>query len=231
MLARGVFITGTDTNVGKTYVASLLVRQLREKGLRVGVYKPAASGCVRQQGALVSEDALSLWQAAGQPGTLAEVCPQCFEAPLAPHLAARAEGRELNRELLLAGIEPWRRGSDFIVVEGAGGLLSPVGDDYYIADLAAAFQFPLIIVAANRIGVINQTLQTLHVARTYARPLTVAGVILNQAEDPTHQADASRLGNAAQLLLHGGPTCLLGTVDWGAKRIADLSLAGWCAEA
>src|SRR5258708_35422490 len=97
---RGLFITGTDTEIGKTYVASLIARALVSAGHRVGVYKPAASGCRRQGDSLVSDDAVALWRAAGSPGTLAEVCPQVFAAPLAPYLAATAEGRELDAALL-----------------------------------------------------------------------------------------------------------------------------------
>src|SRR4029453_1109681 len=82
----GLFIVGTDTGVGKTRVAALIVAALAREGLRVGVYKPAASGCRRVGRALVSDDALALWKAAGEPGQLRAVCPQRFAAPLAPHL-------------------------------------------------------------------------------------------------------------------------------------------------
>ena len=92
----GLFITGTDTGVGKTYVATLIVRSLLRAGHRVGVYKPVASGCRPERGTLVSDDALALWDAAGRPGELERVCPQRFEAPLAPPLAARAEGKEVK---------------------------------------------------------------------------------------------------------------------------------------
>ena len=82
--SRGLFITGTDTGVGKTYVAALIARSLAAAGHRVGVYKPAASGCVRGQGRLVSADAAALWEAAGRAGNLEHVCPQRFAAPFAP---------------------------------------------------------------------------------------------------------------------------------------------------
>ena len=100
----GFFVTGTDTGVGKTYFAALLVRALTEAGSRVGVYKPVASGCAKNGGRLVSDDALRLWEAAGKPGELDAVCPQRFEAPLAPHLAARKEGKEIDNELLREGL-------------------------------------------------------------------------------------------------------------------------------
>ena len=117
---------GTNTGVGKTYVAALIARQLTAEGKSVGVYKPAASGCRRVGGRLVSDDAAALWEAAGRPGSLENVCPQLFEAPLAPHLAARAEGRELDAERLRRGIEFWRRAE--LTRRGPGGLIRPLGD-------------------------------------------------------------------------------------------------------
>src|SRR6187200_222074 len=104
----GLFISSTGTSVGKTYVAALIVKSLREAGKRVGVYKPVASGCEMRDGKLVSPDAVALWEAAGRPGTLEQVCPQLFAAPLAPHLAARDEGRRVDPRLLREGIEFWR---------------------------------------------------------------------------------------------------------------------------
>jgi dethiobiotin synthetase len=187
---RGLFIVGTDTCVGKTYVATAIVRELAEAGWRVGVYKPAASGCRRVGRTTVSEDALALWEAAGRPGKLAAVCPQRFAAPLAPHLAAKEERKEIDSRRLRSGLQYWLRRSDVVVVEGAGGLMSPMGDQDYVADLARDFGFPLVVVAANRIGTINHTLQTLIAAQTYCGGVQVAGIVLNDvlppdADDPS----------------------------------------------
>lgn len=182
--APGLFITGTDTEVGKTYVAALIAKSLAAAGRRVGVYKPAASGCWWRGEDMVSDDALLLWDAAGRPGDLERVCPQRFEAPLAPHLAAREEGRRLDRQLLRAGVDYWHERSQVVLVEGAGGLMSPLGDDEYVADLAADFGFPLVVVSRNALGTINHTLLTLIAAQTYGKPLSVAGIVLNQPEPP-----------------------------------------------
>jgi dethiobiotin synthetase len=193
---RGLFITGTDTEIGKTYVAALIARRLVAAGHRVGVYKPAASGCTRgPAGTLVSDDALALWQAAEQPGTLDEVCPQVFAAAKAPHLAARDEGRQLNTALLRRGLDVWRERSDVVIVEGAGGLMSPLGDDEFVADLAYDLGFPLLVVAANRLGAINHVLQTLITAATFRDGLPVAGVVLNRTHgegDPQLCAENAR---------------------------------------
>jgi dethiobiotin synthetase len=177
----GLFITGTDTEVGKTYVATHIVKDLVAAGHRVGVYKPAASECVSDGRQLVSEDAVALWEAAGHPLTLEAVCPQRFQAPLAPHLAARNEGRELDTELMRSGISAWTDECDIVIVEGAGGLMSPISDDEYFADVAYDLGYPTIVVAPNSIGVINQSLSALITAACFRDGIPIAGVILNDA--------------------------------------------------
>ncbi|MBN1394469.1 MAG: dethiobiotin synthase, partial [Pirellulales bacterium] len=137
------------------------------EGRGVGVYKPAASGCRRVDGTLVSDDAVDLWNAAGRPGKLEKVCPQRFEAPLAPHLAARTDGRQLDSELLRRGLDYWTQRSEIVLVEGAGGLMSPLGEEEYVADLAGEFGFPLLVVAPNVLGTINQTIQTVIAAGAF----------------------------------------------------------------
>jgi dethiobiotin synthetase len=211
----GLFITGTDTGVGKTYVAAIIARQLAAEGRKVGVYKPAASGCLPTNGMLVSDDALSLWNAAGRPGEFDRVCPQCFAAPLAPHLAALAEGRRLDAGRLRQGLEYWRERSDVILVEGAGGLMSPLGENEYVADLAEEFGFPLVVVARNMLGTINQTLQTLITAAKFHEGLPVAGVVLN---NPANSAadDASVSQNRRELVARCVPP-VLAEVAWNAK--------------
>ena len=196
-MARGLFITGTGTGVGKTYVAALVARALRSAGKRVGVYKPVASGCEIRDGQLVSADAVALWEAAGRPGALLDVCPQCFAAPLAPHLAARAEGRRVDAELLRTGLGFWRDQCDVVLVEGAGGLMSPLGDELYNAELVEEFDFPLVVVAANVLGTINATLQTLITADVFRDGLAVAGVVLNSPTEPA--SDPSTDSNANEL--------------------------------
>lgn len=203
---RGLFITGTDTEIGKTYVAALIARSLATAGHRVGVYKPAASGCTLEGDTLVSADALALWQAAGSPGTLQDVCPQCFAAPLAPHLAAAAEGKRLDAALLRRGIEVWLDRSDIVLVEGAGGLMSPLGDDEYVADLAYDLGFPLVVVARNTLGTINHVLQTLIAASTFREGLDVAGIVLNQSQPAGD--DVSTASNAREIRRHAVPPLL-----------------------
>jgi dethiobiotin synthetase len=208
----GLFITGTDTNVGKTYVGALIACALKAAGRRVGVYKPAASGCRREGERLISDDALLLWRAAGEPGELDRVCPQCFQAPLAPHLAALAEGKEIDRKLLRDGLNYWLARSDIVLVEGAGGLLSPLGENDCVADLARDFGFPLLVVARNTLGTINHTLLTLHAAQTLLGGLKIAGIILNHPAP--HGNDPSTTSNRKELASRS-TVPVLAEVFWG----------------
>ena len=209
-MASGLFVTGTNTGVGKTYVAALIASSLRDAGVRVGVYKPVASGCEMRAGSLVSPDAVLLWESAGRPGTLENVCPQQFAAPLAPHLAARAEGKRVDSARLRDGIAFWRESSDIVLVEGAGGLMSPMSDDDYNADLAATFGYPLVVVSANELGTINATLQTLITASTYCDGLDVAGIVLNS---PKRRDDDLSMGSNADELARRCVAQVLTTCD------------------
>jgi dethiobiotin synthetase len=219
----GLFITGTGTEVGKTYVAALMARTLVARGLRVGVYKPAASGCRREGAALVADDALALWEAAGRPGSLDAVCPQRFLAAIAPPQAARAEGRTVDAALLRSGVEPWRAASDFVLVEGAGGLFSPLGERDLNIDLAADLGYPALVVAADELGTIHATLATIEAARRRAPGLRIAGVVLNQTR--SRSEDASVGGNAAEIAQYCDAP-VWGCVEYGALRLPDDVVAG-----
>ncbi len=184
MKLKGLIITGTGTDVGKTYVSSLIVQSLAETTERVGVYKPVCSGAsFNSQGAPVWQDIVELKRALPKPCPEDWICPQRFLAPLAPPLAARAEGRSVDDRLLIGGLKVWQGQVDYLVIEGAGGILAPLSDQHNLADVAEIIRFPLIIVAQNEVGTINHTLLTIEAARS--RGLPIAGVILNTANpDP-----------------------------------------------
>lgn len=192
----GLFFTGTGTGVGKTYVAAGVAEQWSHSGARVGAYKPVASGCDRTaEGGLVNADAVRLHQAIRGRLALDQVCPQQFEAPLAPPTAAAAEGREVDEHLLVRGYAAVAADSDVVIVEGAGGLMSPLSQQMTNLDLARRLQLPLVVVAANRLGVINDCLLTVTVAREIAA-LPVAAIVLCE---PTSESDRSRATNLSDL--------------------------------
>lgn len=189
-----LFFAGTDTDVGKTYVASLAARVIVANGINLGVYKPVASGCQTEQGQLIAEDAVSLWKAAGKPLSLEQVCPQRFKAPLAPPEAAALEKTQVDAEKIRDGIKIWEQNSELVIVEGAGGLFSPLADGMLNIDLAQQLNAPVIVVAANRLGAIHQTLATCEAAAT--RGIQPMGIVLC---DPTGTADDSANSNSEQI--------------------------------
>ncbi len=213
---RGLFITGTDTDVGKTYVTCLIVEQLVRQGRRVGVYKPVESGGQPTSAGLLADDAQRLWQAAGKPLTAREVCPQVFQAPLAPHLAAAESDEHIDQRRLVEGLDVWRDECDIVLVEGAGGLMSPVSEDLLVADLALEMGYPLVVVAPNRLGVISQTLQTLVTAHAFRDGLNVAGIVLNDRRAPD-ESDASAEHNLNELRQRCQPP-VIGNVPWQCRQ-------------
>lgn len=213
---RGLFLTGCDTSVGKTRVGAMIAKSLVAAGYRVGVYKPVASGCRLEGSEIVSDDALALWQAAGRPGELEAVCRRRFLAPVAPSVAARELGETFARDELQAGLRYWTERSDVILVEGVGGWLSPLTDRELVADFAASLYiewgWPILVVAANRLGSINHTLLTLSAIGHGRGGLPIAGVVLNETQSPDG-SDFSRSTNGAEIERWSGAP-LLTHVPW-----------------
>jgi dethiobiotin synthetase len=205
----GLFVTATDTNVGKTHIAQLMVRSLRETGIRPGVYKPACSGAIVSPSGVQWDDIERLRTAAGQDWPDDAICPQRFLAPLAPPIAAHAEGRIIDAQLLVTGADWWRGRVDFLVVEGAGGLLAPMTTTDSVADIASRLGYPLVIIARCGLGTINHTLLTVEAARH--RGLKIAGVVLNQAAS---QDDLSLAESNATEIETRGKVSVLGILDW-----------------
>ncbi len=192
---QGVFITGTNTNVGKTYIGVALAKALRKQNINVIPRKPIESGCESVDGELVPKDAHALMEAAQYQGTLSEVCPYRFEPPISPVRAAHLAQKVLTTEQLVSNC---LEGSEdgFTLIEGAGGFYSPLSEDGLNADLAMALQLPVLLVAEDALGVLNQVL--LNTEAIKVRGLYLAGVILNQMTDD-HD---TRMDNAADLRNH-----------------------------
>lgn len=217
---KTIFVAGTDTEVGKTYVAARLARTLRQRGARVGVYKPVASDCITpaelidsgnwidsfgpipdavMQMDLISADALLLWQAAGKPLDLVAVCPQRFTAALAPHVAADQVGELVDVQAFLSEIRPWEDCSDVLIVEGAGGLFSPLADAYLNIDLVMQLDDPeLVIVSKNRLGVMHQVIATCEAASS--RGALVSKVFLTAAGPTGDESSPTNAGELRKLL-------------------------------
>jgi dethiobiotin synthetase len=187
MTASGIFVSGTDTGVGKTVVACALVRAMIRRGLDVGVMKPIETG-VGAEGPL---DAQALRSAAAATEPLEEICPQTFALPAAPTVAAASEGRAVEMKPIRETFARLRARHEWLVVEGAGGLLVPAARDLSMADLSRELGLPLLIVGRAALGTINHTLLTLEAAE--ARSLPVAGVVISHSGGRLSAADAANL--------------------------------------
>ncbi len=187
MTTCGFFVSGTDTGVGKTVVACALVRAMRRRGLDAGVMKPIETG-VGAEGPL---DAQALRSAAAAIEPLEEICPQTFALPAAPTVAAASEGRTVEVEAIRDAFARLRGRHQWLVVEGAGGLLVPAARDLSMADLCRELELPLLIVGRAALGTINHTLLTLEAAE--ARSLPVAGVVISHAGGRLSEADQANL--------------------------------------
>ena len=193
MSARGIFITGTDTGVGKTVVAGGLARLLTDAGVDVGVMKPAETG--HAEGVGWPADAAFLREAARSTDPIEDVVPFVYREPLAPLVAARREERPVDPKVLDAAFARLRDRHDLLVVEGAGGITVPLTEDLSMADLAARWALPMLVVCRPNLGTLNHTALTVEAAR--ARGLRVVGLVVSGSD--AGSTDASERTNSAML--------------------------------
>jgi len=171
------FVTGTDTEIGKTYATCALLHAARRSGLRALAMKPVAAGAQWIDGRLVNEDALRLLAAGSFDPGLDTLNPYCLASPIAPHIAAQEEGVHIETESIRAALNRLRAQADCVFVEGAGGFCVPLGPDYDFAMLARELALPVILVVGMRLGCINHALLTAEAVA--ARGLRLAGWIAN----------------------------------------------------
>lgn len=177
---RGVFITGTDTEVGKTVVATAIVRSLVHAGHRIAVMKPVAAGADPTPNGLQNADTISLMAAANVPAPYETVNPYCLKLPASPHIAAAKEGTSIKLAPIVQAFGHLTRASDLVVVEGAGGWHAPLNEVETMADIAAALDVPVILVVGLRLGCLNHALLTAQAIE--ARGLSFAGWIGNHLQ-------------------------------------------------
>lgn len=189
---QGVFITGTGTDVGKTFIGSALARALVQRNISVIPKKPVESGCLKRENELIPQDAVALKEAAAYQGPLSEVCPYRFELPISPVRAAHLANNSLTTEQL---VSTCLQGSEngFIIVEGAGGFYTPLTENGLNADLALALQLPVLLISDDRLGVISQVLLSAEAIQT--RGLHLCAVVLNKLDNHLHE----HMNNAADL--------------------------------
>jgi len=200
MKSHSLFVTGTDTGVGKTVIATALTRAFVAQGLRVAVMKPIASGSDPTSDGPRNSDALTLMAAANVPSPYELVNPYCFLPPISPHIAAREAGVRIDLPLLRSRFDSLAAAADCVIVEGAGGWLAPLSDSGFMADLAVALDLPVLVVVGLRLGCLNHALLTRE--SIAARGVAFAGWIAN-AIDPHFDRAADNLATLSAHL--GGP--------------------------
>jgi dethiobiotin synthetase len=178
-MGKGIFVTGTDTGVGKTLVAGGIAALFRESGIDVGVMKPAESGCRRENGVLIPTDAIFLKEMSGCQDELDLITPYALEHPLAPGLAAELERVHIRLEVIREAYFTLASRHEVVLVEGAGGMLVPLTSDLLMADLVKELGgLPLLVVTRTLLGTINHTLLTLYYIRREG--MEVLGIVMNQ---------------------------------------------------
>ncbi|MBI4699187.1 MAG: dethiobiotin synthase [Nitrospirae bacterium] len=174
---KGIFITGTDTGVGKTVVAAGLLMAFKKMGYNVCPLKPVETGCKIRDGKFIPRDAIKLIKAADVNEQVDLINPYRFRKPLAPVVAAELKGMVINKSRIISAYTKLRKKYDITIVEGAGGIMVPIHKKYLFADLIKDLNLPVIIIARPGLGTINHTLLTIEAAR--GRGINILGVIMN----------------------------------------------------
>jgi len=194
---RGIFVTGTDTGVGKSRTACALLRAYAHAGIRAVGMKPVAAGALRDGCGWLNEDVAALMQASAVAAPRALVNPYCFEPAIAPHIAAAAAGVEIEFAVIEGALNALSALADRVVVEGAGGFCIPLGRDGDSAGLAQRLGLPVVLVVGLRLGCLNHALLTAEAIR--ARGLVLAGWVANHI-DPAMTAVKQNVATLADLL-------------------------------
>lgn len=182
-----VFVTGTDTDVGKTRVSVALIELLQNQGLTVAAMKPVASGCEMTEYGLRNDDALQLNQQANVDLDYELTNPYAFEPAIAPHIAAKQAGAEINLDIIKNNFQQIKQQADAVVVEGAGGWLVPITSTQTMEDLAVALALPVILVVDIRLGCINHALLTVQAIKQSG--LVLNAWVANQKQEQQNSAE------------------------------------------
>jgi dethiobiotin synthetase len=221
---RGLFVTGTDTGVGKSIVAAAACAALAARGERVAAFKPVVTGLAEPDGDFPPDHEL-LACAAGGGQSPADVAPYSYDPPLSPHLAAELAGETIEPTRLVATARALAADADALVAEGVGGLLVPITPGYLVRDLARDLGLPVVVAARTGLGTINHTLLTVEAARAVG--LEVAGIVMTPW--PAEPARIERSNRATVERLASVPVSGLGPAELGTlgARGAELPLDDW----
>jgi len=180
--AKGFFVTGTDTGVGKTIITAALIKAASLLGFRTCGIKPIETGCLREGDMFIPSDGIFIKTIAHMEETVNHISPSCFEEPLAPLPASEIEGTQVDFEKIMKEYASLSQKYDVVIIEGIGGLLVPIRKDYFVLDLARDFGLPVIVVSKPGLGTINHTMLSVHYA--IKEGLSVAGIVINYSRPP-----------------------------------------------
>ncbi len=209
IMMNGLFITGTDTEIGKTFITAILTLGLRNMGMSVCPAKPIASGGVLYENSWISEDVLTYQRLTGILEAPSLLSPICFQRPASPHLAAELEGQSIRPQQAIDALHELAQWYEMLLIEGIGGWLVPITYEYSVADLAQEIQFPVLVVSANKLGTLNHTLLTLESIRN--RGLSIAGVVMT---NPNRPGDSDIAANNIETIKKVGHVEILGVIPY-----------------
>ncbi|RJP22972.1 MAG: dethiobiotin synthase [Candidatus Omnitrophota bacterium] len=218
MTMNGLFITGTDTEIGKTLITALLSLGLRKHGMNCCPVKPIATGGILHHGNLISEDVLFYQKVTGIRETESIMNPVCLKRPASPHFAASLEARSIHPPEIIRFLRGLARSYEALLVEGIGGWLVPITEEYSVADFASELGLPVILVSANKLGTLNHTLLTLESMRT--RGIEPAGVFFSK---PTPLIESDMDANNIETIQTIGHVEILGSVPYLDSRLFEES--------
>jgi len=229
----GLFVTGTDTSVGKTLIAGAIAKILTGKGCRVGVFKPIATGCKHKWDGLISDDTEFLAFCANSNMSLSTITPIGYRTPAAPIVSAAREDRPIDFDKIAAAYKEVCQDSDVVLVEGIGGVRVPLTEQFDLLDLAVEFALPVVIVARPNLGTLNHTLMTIDCVR--AAELKIAGVVINGynavestvAEDTAPEVIAKCSGENVLAVVPFDETVNIEKPNLGETIVASLAGCDW----
>ena len=217
---KNFFITGTDTDVGKTFVTCALIEAFAARGTRVVPMKPVAAGTINIHGVVMNADVAVLREISGTQAALADINPYCFPEPIAPHLAAKHEKRVVDLQVIRAAFDRLNADADTVLVEGAGGFLVPLSDNQSMAEIPSVLALDVILVVGMRLGVLNHALLTVEAIRS--RGLTLRGWVANTAvKNPLMLAFDENIATLLRMI----DAPLLGIVPYDAQATDKLDSA------
>lgn len=218
---KGLFVTGTDTEVGKTFVAAGIAAALRRRGIDIGVMKPIHTGCKIRRGRLIPVDAIRLIRSAGVDDPIELVTPYAFKEPVAPYVAALRNGMNIDVNNILKSYRNLYSKHDYTIVEGIGGILVPITKSFYVADLIKRLKLPALIVTKPGLGTINHTLLTVSCLKV--KKIPIIGIVVNYRNQGK---DILAEKTAPETLEELSGVSVLGTIPHLSEKISERKGAG-----